>query len=55
MPVLLLKNSLLAYGLPQFTVEGAEPVDTIAVVFLKAALHQLQELWLLCVVYCETE
>lgn len=49
------QRSLLAYGLPQFAVEGAEPIDTIAVVLLKAGLHQLQELWLLCVVYCETE
>lgn len=49
------QHSLLAYGLPQLTVEGAEPIDTIAVVLLKAGLHQLQELWLLWIIYCETE
>lgn len=45
--------SLLAYGFPQFAVESTEPIDAIAVVFFKTGLHKLQELWLLCVVYCE--
>lgn len=42
--------SLLAYGFPQFAVEGAESVDAVAVVLFQAGLHKLQELWLLCVV-----
>lgn len=47
------QHYLLAYGFPQFTVESTEPIDTIAVVFFKTGLHKLQELRLLCVVYCE--